>query len=215
MHQITFELGAIAQHCLDVYLEDPNYYDDYVPKSMMGASNDFYNFVIDSFSVFKKEDGTTLKAAWEMYKNYVDEAKVPFPFSKRNFKEELKNYDDSLDSEDGTKLRSYYSGFKTEIFENDMGGHSSKKESAKKAETKPKNLIDFVETDSIFDVEFANCPAQYATEKGTPTKKWDDVSTKLSDLNTHELHYVKVPENLVVVDFDIKDENVRKESGSS
>lgn len=214
MHQITFELGAIAQHCLDVYLEDPNYYDDYVPKSMMGASNDFYNFVIDSFSVFKKEDGTTLKAAWEMYKNYVDEAKVPFPFSKRNFKEELKNYfenyDDSLDSEDGTKLRSYYSGFKTEIFENDMGGHSSKKEPAKKAETKPKNLIDFVETDSIFDTEFANYPAQYATEKGTPTKKWDDVSTKLSDLNTHELHYVKVPENLVVVDFDIKDENGEK-----
>ena len=35
---------------------------------MLGASNDFYNFIIDSYHVFKKEDGTTLKASWEMYK---------------------------------------------------------------------------------------------------------------------------------------------------
>ena len=208
--QITFELGAIAQHCLDVYLEDPYYYDDYVPKSMMGASNDFYNFVIDSFSVFKKEDGTTLKAAWEMYKLYCDEAKIQFPFSKRNFKEELKNYfrnyDDSIDEEDGTRLRSYYSGFKTEIFEDDLGGHYKKK-----PEPAPKhNLIDFIETESIFDKEFADCPAQYATDKGTPTKKWDEVKTTLSDLDTHELHYVKVPENHIVIDFDIKDDDGNK-----
>lgn len=210
MNQITFELGAIAQHCLEVYLDDPNYYDDYVPKSMMGASNDFYNFVIDSFSVFKKEDGTTLKAAWEMYKNYCDEAKVPFPFSKRNFKEELKNYfrdyDESIDADDGTKLRSYYSGFKMEIFEDDMGG--PKKE---KPVSKPKvHLIQFDSTESIFDKEFADCPAQYATDKGTPTKKWDDVTTTLSELNTSELHYVKVPENHIVIDFDIKDESGNK-----
>ena len=29
--------------------EDPDYYDDYIPISMMGASNDFYNFVVDSY----------------------------------------------------------------------------------------------------------------------------------------------------------------------
>ena len=202
--QISFELGAIAQHCLEVYLEDPHYYDDYVPRSMMGASNDFYNFVADSFSIFRKEDGTTLKAAWEMYKNYCDEAKITFPFSKRNFKEELKNYfrnyDDSIDDEDGTRLRNYYSGFKMEIFEDDMSSRKKKQPASKHP------LIEFVETESIFDKEFADCPAQYATDKGTPTKKWDDVKTSLSDLNTHELHYVKVPENHIVIDFDIKDE---------
>ncbi len=52
--QVDFELGAIAHHCLQVYLEDPGYYDDYIPKSMMGASNDFYNFVLDSYTVFRK-----------------------------------------------------------------------------------------------------------------------------------------------------------------
>ena len=72
MKQVTFELGAIACHCRDVYLDDPNYYDDYIPISMMGASNDFYNFIIDSYSVFLKEDGTSLKSAWARYNTYCD-----------------------------------------------------------------------------------------------------------------------------------------------
>ena len=108
--QIDFELGAIAWHCKEVYLSDPGYYDHYVPTSMMGASNDFYNFVIDAYHVFKREDGTTLKAAWEMYKAYCDDAKVPYPLSQRAFKEELKNYfknyDDRFNFEDGSRVRS-------------------------------------------------------------------------------------------------------------
>lgn len=72
MEKIKFELGGIAKHCLEVYQKNPNAYDDYIPTSMLGASNDFYNFVIDSWHVFSKEDGTTLKAAWEMYKAYCE-----------------------------------------------------------------------------------------------------------------------------------------------
>ena len=64
--QVDFELGAIAHHCLEVYRSNPGKYDDYIPLSMLGASNDFYNFVLDSYHIFKKEDGTTLKAACEM-----------------------------------------------------------------------------------------------------------------------------------------------------
>ena len=123
MAQIPFELGGIAYHCLQVYEDDPAYYDEYIPKSMLGASNDFYNFVCDSYSVFKNQNGTTLKSAWEMYKTYCDDAKVSFPFSKRNFKEELKNYfwdyDDRIDAEDGSRLLNYYSQFRTDIFENE------------------------------------------------------------------------------------------------
>lgn len=208
--QTKFELGAIAHHCLDVYLEDPNYYDDYVPKSMMDATNDFYNFMVDSYSVFKKEDGTTLKAAWEMFKLYSEDAKIPYSISKRTFKEELKNYfrkyDDSFDAEDGNKLKSYYSGFKTDIFEEEFGKDRKKKEPVVESH----KLIEFKECESIFDKEFADCPAQYATDKGIPKKPWDSVTTKLSDLNTSELHYVKIPENHIVIDFDIKDENGNK-----
>lgn len=204
--QISFELGAIAYHCQEVYLSDTHAYDDYIPVAMFGASNDFYNFVIDSYHVFKKEDGITLKAAWEMYKTYCDEAKVSYPLPQRAFKEELKNYfrefNDRLNFDDGTRARSYYSGFRTDKFEDTT--KSKKKEKIKT------NLIQIDSDESIFDIECADCLAQYATSKETPSKKWDDVTTRLSDLDTTRLHYVKVPENHIVIDFDIKDKDGNK-----
>lgn len=199
--RIDFELGAIAYHCQEVYLESPGMYDDYIPLTMLGASNDFYNFIIDSYHVFKKEDGTTLKAAWEMYKTYCDEAKVGFPFSQRVFKEELKNYfreyKDRFNFDDGTRVRSYYTGFRTEIFD---------EKTEEKIERVEKALLQFECTESIFDRECAGCFAQYASSKETPAKKWGEVKTKLSELDTSKLHYVKVPENHIVIDFDIPDE---------
>lgn len=40
--------------------------------------------------------------------------------------------------------------------------------------------------------------------------KWDKVKTKLSDLDTSKTHYVKVPENHIVIDFDIPDKEGNK-----
>lgn len=206
MKQIDFELGAIAYHCQEVYLTNPGMYDDYIPVTMLGASNDFYNFIIDSYHVFKKEDGTTLKASWEMYKTYCDEAKVTFPFSQRIFKEELKNYfrdyKERFNLEDGTRVRSYYTGFRTEKFE-DQTLNEEKEETGHKE-------IEFLKQTSVFDRECADCPAQYATAKETPTSKWDKVTTTLSELSTSRIHYVKVPENHIVIDFDIQDKDGNK-----
>ena len=212
--QVEFELGAIATHCRDVYLSDPGAYDDYVPTGMMGATNDFYNYILDSYHIFKREDGTTLKAAWEMYKTYVEEAKVSYPFSQRNFKEELKNYfkefNERFATEDGNRLRSYYRGFRLDKFEDSNEtrnrNRSEKPATEKKEEAPESHLIVFDAAESIFDKECAGCFAQYATSKETPTQKWDDVRTTLSKLDTSRLHYVKVPENHIVIDFDLKDE---------
>lgn len=213
--QVDFELGAIAQHCLEVYSDDPDFYDDYIPTSMIEASNDFHNFIIDSYDVFKKEDGTTLKAAWEMYKTYCEEARVPYPFSKRNFQEELKNYfknfDRTYEDDEGNILRQYYSVFNMKLlreFEKEVS-YREKKEEPERIEKK-KSWLDFNCTTSIFDEEYKDCPAQYANTAGTPNKKWEEVKTKLSQINTSDVHYVKVPENHIVIDFDIKDENGEK-----
>ena len=204
MKQIGFELGAIACHCRDIYLDNPGYYDDYIPVMMMGASNDFYNYVIDSYYIFKKEDGTTLKAAWAMYNTYCDEAKVQYPLTQRAFKEELKNYfrdyKERISLEDGSRVRSYYIGFRTDKFYDQSYGE-------KKEDDHKSHLIQFNSTKSIFDEECAECPAQYATSKETPMNKWEKVTSKLSELDTSELHYVKVPENHIVIDFDIPDAN--------
>jgi energy-coupling factor transporter ATP-binding protein EcfA2 len=206
MKQVGFELGPIAHHCKAVYLKNPGYYDDYIPVTMLGASNDFYNFVIDSYHVFKKEDGVTLKAAWEMYKVYCDEAKVTFPFPQRTFKEELKNYfkehKERFNLEDGTRVRSYYVGFRSEKFDGDT---EKEQDGLNKI-----SLIQFSSTKSIFDKVCSDCPAQYATAKETPTRKWDDVTSKLSELDTSVVHYVKVPENHIVIDFDIHGEDGTK-----
>ena len=51
--QVKFELGGIAWHCKEVYEGDVRKYDGYVPQRMMSASNDFYNFIMDSALVFE------------------------------------------------------------------------------------------------------------------------------------------------------------------
>lgn len=202
--RIDFELGAIAKYCEDIYRKDPGAYDDYVPVSMLGASNDFYNFVLDSYFTFKEQEDVPLKSAWELYKTYCDEANVPYPFSKRIFKEELKNYfRDYKDryTKNDTRMRSVYIGFRADKFED---------EEKEEVQTPKIKLIEFNSTESIFDKDCGKYPAQYATSKGTPSKKWDNVTTTLDDINTKELHYVKIPENHIVIDFDIPDENGEK-----
>lgn len=207
-NQIGFELGAIAEHCRSVYLEDPSKYDNYIPIAMLGASNDFYNFVVDSYHVFKKEDGTSLKAAWEMYKTYCEEAKVAYPLGQRLFKEELKNYfreyKERFSSANGDRVRNYYSGFRTDKFEE----HRNEDES----EGIASNSIIFEDQPSIFDALCADCAAQYAASEDNPVPQssWDKVKTKLAELDTHQVHYVRVPENHIVIDFDIPDENGEK-----
>ena len=217
MKQVKFELGPIAYHCKEVFLSDPGRYDEYIPTSMMSQSNDFYNFMLDSYSIFKKEDGTTLKAAWEMYKNYVEEAKVPYSLSKMYFRSELMNYfrefHERFTNEAGDRLRSYYKGFLTGKFEDDETPIRTEEavEEVKKQEAAPiPDWLKMEVQESIFDKECAGCLAQKATSKETPSRKWDDVKTTLSKLDTSKLHYVKVPDNHIVIDFDIRDETGQK-----
>lgn len=197
--KIRFELGGIAWHCLEVYKENPHYYDNYIPTSMMGASNDFYNYVLECYEQFKRDNGVSLIAAWELYKEYCDDAKVPYPFSKRVFQEELKNYFDDFeerhwDGEIGKRSRNYYSGFKYKKF-----GYSEE------LNEKPEEIrFKFNCTESILDAELGDCPAQYASEDGIPASAWNKVKTKLCDIDTKKLHYVRVPENHIVIDFDLK-----------
>lgn len=205
--QIPFELGAIAYHCREIYLAEPNLFDNYIPTLMMGASNDFYNFMEDSYYVFEKSDSTTLKAAWEMYKTYCEEAKVPYPMSLRPFKEELKNYfrefSERAKNDDGARARNVYTGFRKEKFDGTQDKPIEKKKEAE-------SWLHFDCNESILDDILADCPAQYASEQGIPCMRWDDVKEKLCDISTDKLHYVKPPLEHIVVDFDIPDENGQK-----
>ena len=204
MDRIRFELGAIAWHCKEVYEEDPHYYDAYIPKSMIGATNNFYNFIEEKFDEYLKNDCVTLNEAWSDYKFFCDEAKVPFPYPKLTFKEELKNYFRSFKergrSDDGSQVWNLYSGFKVEKF-----GYIPGEEKEEPEQQEDISWLELKEQASIFDEEMAKCVAQYANEEETPIAKWSYVKTKLKDLDTHKLHYVRVPVNHIVIDFDLRD----------
>lgn len=212
MNNIKFELGAIAYHCMEVYKsKGKHYYDNYIPQMMLGETNDFYNFMEDQYDVFKKQDGTTLKSAWSAYKQYCDDAKVPYPYSLKVFKAELKSYFDEHKDRaglpDGTWVRNYYHGFRYDKFD-----YISKQEE----ESLSENLVTGIELSPVdeygcvFDKVFTACPAQYANKNDKPLKPWDDVTTTLCDIDTSKVHYILPPDNLICVDFDLKDEAGKK-----
>lgn len=200
--QIKFELGGIACHCRDVYLEDPEYYDAYIPLRMLEGTNDFYNFILDSWDIFHENDETTLKAAWELYRAYCDEAKVQFPYPRRVFREELKNYFDEFYergvTDDGVRVRSWYKKFNPPANEDDV------------PLGEVKSWLIFDGDGSVFNDACADCKAQYANQHGVPSLPWDKSTTILRDINTRKLHYVLLPQEHIVIDFDLKDESGNK-----
>lgn len=205
MDRIGFELGAIANHCLKVYQNmGKNYYNGYRPTDMILQTDVFFNFVEENFFTFKQQDSTTLSQAYEMYKTYCDTSSVDFKLPKYKFREELKNYFSEFQlvarKSDGSQVRSYYHGFLSEKFDS---------MASEKEQEKPVSLV-IDKEESIFDEEYADQPAQYATSKETPGKKWSEVETKLKDVDTRRVHYVKLPENHIVIDFDLKDDSGKK-----
>ena len=203
MSQIDFELGAIAWHCLQVYRDmGKNYYSNYRPLEMIFQTDVFFNFVEAYYHIFKEQDGTSLSQAYDMYKTYCDETLVDFKLPRHKFREEMKSYFKSfldVTRVDGKQVRSYYCGFLSNKF--------TIMES--KEEESPYSLV-IDESVSILDEMLKSCPAQYASDKEIPKKKWIEVTTKLSDISTQKLHYLKPPINHIVIDFDLKDENGNK-----
>jgi hypothetical protein len=208
MNQINFELGAIASHCLKVYNEMGfHYYDTYRPLEMMFKTDAFFNFVEAQFDIFKEEEGVSLKRAWALYKEYAEDAQLTYKLQMHKFKEELKNYFKTFEPRkivDGQVYTSWFSDFDVTKFEVVR---------AVPVETIEEIVVEVMtldESESLLDEELMHMPAQYATRAGTPKIKWSEVTTTLSDLDTTKAHYVKVPEQHIVIDFDLKDENGEK-----
>lgn len=228
MNQIKFELGAIAHHCHEVYLEmGKDYYAGYRPIEMMLQTDVFFNFIETHYDIFKDQDGITLKQAFDLWKEWVKETETEWKMPLHKFREELRNYFDEFIErgfdKDGDRVRSYYSGFRADKFKSPTG------------KTEPQHMFSLVmeETESLLDKVLAKYPAQYSNSQGNPTRYWDDsVRTKfdekqgktveftpepdqicdtvLKDIDTTKEHYVKVPKNLIVIDFDLVDKDGKK-----
>ena len=207
LKKIDFQLSGIAYHCLDVYKKlGRHYYDSYRPIDMMERTDVFFNFIEESYFVFKEEDGVSLKRAWDMFKAYVEEAALKYTMPKHKFKDELREYFDDfvLDTvdNDGKRVRNYYRGFLAWK----VDGRQDKRIVDSQKQEQSHIWLDLNKDLSLLDEELSDMPAQYATNDGVPYLKWANVTTKLRDIDTKKLHYVKVPSNHIVIDFDIKDD---------
>jgi phage/plasmid-associated DNA primase len=203
MRQIEFEYGAIAHRCLGKYKKmGKSYYNAYRPVEMMLQTDVFYNFIESIFDVLKEADGITLKQAYALYKEYCTETGIDKLLPQYKFREELRNYFESFterDVVDDVVVYSRYTGFKH------LAPPSSFVE-----QTEEQSLV-FDVNPSVFDELYPDLPAQYAKDSGGPRTYWDNVSTKLSDIDTTKLHYVKIPEHHIVIDFDLTNEDGEKD----
>ena len=203
--RMDFELGAIAQQCLDVYRKlGRNYYSAYRPLGMIFETDIFFNFVETHYYDFVQEGGVSLTQAWAMYKEFCEESLIDYKLPKYKFRDELKNYFEIFEARvwvDGKQLRNYYSVLIQGKF----------KDKKQEFEEPPPGWLALEDTESLLDEVIADCFAQYASATyETPQKKWDKVKTKVSKLKTNKLHYVQLPLNHIVIDFDIRDNDGNK-----
>ena len=222
MERIPTELGAIAQHCLDKYRTlGRSHYSGYVPERMLKSTNPFYNYIEDHYDIFNAQDGTTLQQAWKLFNAWAEEVKLGYSMKQYIFGDELRNYFDEFHDRttlNGEVKRKVYKGFKAKKFK------------AVVDDTTPKTYsLVLEETTSVLDDMYAGIPAQYAGRALTPAKYWDKseriskktgepfiptddqvCSTVLGDLDTSRLHYVKLPEHHIWLDFDLTDEDGSK-----
>lgn len=196
MDQINHQLGAIAQHCLSVYRSmGMDFYNAYRPIEMLLQTNVFYNFIEAYFDVFKAQEYITVKQAYKMYLEWCEESGITKPLPRHKMRDELRNYFLTFSDRryiDGKEEYSVYEGFTADKFK------------APKADNGTYTLV-MEETQSLLDGDMADQPAQRAKPDGTPEKGWRYVKTKLSDLDTGELHFLKVPPEHIVIDFDLED----------
>lgn len=204
MRQVEFEMGAIAQHCINVFRDHGStYLSSYRSTDMMYRTNDVFNFVQDHRMILEK--GLTLKQAHKMYLAWCTETETKNIYKQFQFRDLLRDYFDHFHDQhmiEGVRYRSYFEGLKElEVFS--WKGIPIGSEPVE-------NWLVLDKKTSLLDELLADEKAQYSSDSGTPRKGWINVTETLKDLDTSKEHFVKVPTQHIMVDFDLTDENGEK-----
>lgn len=200
IEHLQFEKSGIAARCLAVYRKHgKNYYDHYIAEDMLNRTSPFQNFVQENYLQLK--DGISLAKAYDMYCAYAEASRFKNILVRYKFRDTLKLYFKEYND-------TYFSGFKPERI-------GIKSVETEKKEEKKSDLPDWLqlkEQPSIFDKLYSQYQAQYEQDDPAHPLKysWAKCLTKLKDLDTKKIHYVKVPLELIVIDLDIRGENDEK-----
>lgn len=226
---MRFELGAIAQHCIDVYRSvNPLKYQKYKPVKMIKKSNVYTNFVSERYFDLCDEsnDPITARDLYRMFKDYMSESGYQHIPTLARFKEIMLDfYNDFKERErvNGRQLRSVFIGFKKDCLDETMSciNVTEKKtsdegnvDSVRDENSGKKRFVlkDFTKIvkENPLQMFLKNQPAQYSSENGTPSKSWSRCTTKLVDIDPFKEHYVKPPQDLICVDFDLRGPDGKK-----
>lgn len=210
MDQLKFELPHIAQKAIDVFNKlGPGHYQDYIPYDMMESTDLFFSFMREHAKALG--DQCTLKTAAERYRMYLSDFDYDTSGYKKRAKEQLKRYYTYYSEQkriNGETVKNVYEGLKwKDIFPGEP------RPEIQRGESEEELIEEFglKEIRSVFDEIAATYPAQYCNKEGHPKVRWDEVTTTISEIDTSTLHYVRVPLNHIVLDFDIKGSDGEKD----
>lgn len=197
--QINNEFGAIAYHCVEVFKKlGADAYNDYVPLDMFELSNPIYNWLFDTWDFELSKvypDGISLDDAWKSFRRYCDDSGLMYG-KKTEFKADMYEYFEVRQNANinGKRYRYFFTNIKPGLFEKDKVYKPEK--------IKSESWLDLKEQHSILDDYLKDCSAQYSNKHGTPSIAWNVNKTKLSDIDTSKEHYVMIPHQMIVIDFD-------------
>jgi putative helicase len=206
--RLKFELPQIAHKCIQLFNEKgPYYYENYFDVNMSKETDIVFAFMREYYEMLGDE--TNLKKASLYYKTFLEDMGLDTKGHKKKMSLELPRYYEKYIEQkkvNGEVIKNVYSGFKyTAVFPDKIIDMTNKEEGDIYLES------DLKEQASILDELCKDYPAQYADSEGKPKHKWNNVTTCLKDINSRELHYMKIPDNHIVIDFDLKNESGEKD----
>lgn len=198
MSLLKFEYPGIAKKAIDHVNEvGLRVYEDVMDVEMAEATDLIFSFIRENEAHFG--DMITLAQASALYKEFLEDLGFETKGYKRRIKIELQRYYDVFYKKkkiDGMTLDNVYVGFKTDLVFPERKLEIQQEES---------NALDLQVQPSVLDEIMISYPAQLANEEGIPTYTWLKCKTILADIDTRKLHFVRVPANHIVLDFDLKD----------
>lgn len=200
IEHLPFEKSGIAWKCYQTYKRlGRHYYDKYIAEDMLNRTSPFQNFVVENYLLLK--DGTSLANAYKLYCDYAEMCRFKNVLVRHKFRDTLKLYFNEYSD-------TMFSGFRSERI--GLKPVETEQDEIIEEESTSNHWLIFDEAISLFDKVYEDRPAQYANDEGTPKSKWENVTTTLRDINSHKLHYILTPGDLIVLDFDIKGDNGEK-----
>lgn len=205
MSRVKYEIPMIARRAIELFNErGPSYYESYVDYDMIEATDYFYGFVREH--AVGLGDPCSLKRASELYKLYLEDMGYDSKGYKRKVKSELQRYYNNffdVKKIDGNTMKNIFEGFKWDIVFPDKTALGDVRTIVTEEDMLKK--MNIVNQSSTLDEVASYYQAQLTNDNGTPLNVWEKVRTVLKDLDTSKLHYVRLPLNHIVLDFDLKD----------